>query len=62
MKNQQSEIQHINNALHALINPNDSDSCIFPRSFIQSMKSVNADSVIDAMSEGPSCYLSGLAN
>ncbi|MQT34220.1 hypothetical protein [Pseudomonas helleri] len=49
MKNQQSEIQHINNALHALINPNDSDSCIFPRSFIQSMKSVNADSVIDAM-------------
>ena len=49
MKNQQQEIQHINNALRASINPNDSDSCIFPRSFIQSMKSVNADSVIDAM-------------
>lgn len=49
MKNQQQEIEHINNALRASINPNDSDSCIFPRSFIQSMKSVNADSVIDAM-------------
>ena len=49
MKNQQQEIQHINNALRASINPNDSDSCIFPRSLIQAMKSVNADSVIDAM-------------
>lgn len=49
MKNQQSEIQHINNALHALINTNDSDSCISPRSLIQSMKSVNADSIIHAM-------------
>lgn len=49
MKNQQQEIQHINNALRASINPNDSDSCIFPRALIQVMKSVNADSVIDAM-------------
>ena len=49
MKNQQQEIKHINNALRASINPKDRNSCIFPRALIQVMKSVNADSVIDAM-------------
>ena len=49
MKNQKQEIEHINNALRASINPNDSNSCTFPRALIEAMKSVNADSVIDAM-------------
>ena len=49
MKNQQQEIELINNALRASINPNESNSCIFPRALIEAMKSVNADSVIHSM-------------